>query len=139
MVRLGALSGARPIVTGCHGTGGLRSVCRTIHKPVLHGAHRTVLKRPAAVYTSSQALGAAAGGLKPLPLGGSSARGASSGRGTKQVTRSSGGSYDALVPLGLDFLTFLAATVLVIPVFKSAKQSPVLGFLFAGVVMGQLG
>ena len=42
-------------------------------------------------------------------------------------------------PQGLDFLTFLAATVLVIPVFKSAKQSPVLGFLFAGVVMGQLG
>lgn len=40
---------------------------------------------------------------------------------------------------GLDFLTFLAATVLVIPVFKSAGQSPVLGFLFAGVVMGQLG
>ena len=41
--------------------------------------------------------------------------------------------------LGTDFLLFLGATVLVIPVFKSAKQSPVLGYLFAGVVMGQLG
>ena len=41
--------------------------------------------------------------------------------------------------LGLDFLTFLAATVLVIPVFKSVKASPVLGFLFSGLVLGQLG
>lgn len=48
-------------------------------------------------------------------------------------------SADALVPLGLDFLTFLAATVLVIPVFKSVKASPVLGFLFSGLVLGQLG
>lgn len=46
---------------------------------------------------------------------------------------------DALLPLGLDFLTFLAATVLVIPVFKSVKASPVLGFLFSGLVLGQLG
>ena len=44
-----------------------------------------------------------------------------------------------LLPLGLDFLTFLAATVLVVPVFKSAKVSPVLGFLFSGLVLGQLG
>ncbi len=44
-----------------------------------------------------------------------------------------------LVPLGLDFLTFLAATVLVLPVFRSAKISPVLGFLFTGLVLGQLG
>ena len=43
------------------------------------------------------------------------------------------------VPLGLDFLTFLAATVLVIPTFKSAKISPVLGFLFSGLLLGQLG
>ena len=43
------------------------------------------------------------------------------------------------MPLGLDFLTFLAATVLVIPTFKSAKISPVLGFLFSGLLLGQLG
>lgn len=46
---------------------------------------------------------------------------------------------EALVPLGLDFLTFLASTVLVIPVFKYLKISPVLGFLFSGVVLQQLG
>ena len=46
---------------------------------------------------------------------------------------------DSLVPLGLDFLTFLSATVLVIPLFKSVKASPILGFLFSGVVLGQLG
>jgi hypothetical protein len=49
------------------------------------------------------------------------------------------GIPDPLIPLGLDFLTFLAATVLVIPVFKSVKASPVLGFLFSGLVLGQLG
>jgi hypothetical protein len=46
---------------------------------------------------------------------------------------------DTLLPLGLDFLTFLAATVLVIPLFKSVKASPVLGFLFSGLILGQLG
>ena len=46
---------------------------------------------------------------------------------------------DPLAALGTDFLLFLGATVLVVPVFKSAKQSPVLGYLFAGLVMGQLG
>lgn len=46
---------------------------------------------------------------------------------------------DVLKMLGLDFLTFLAATVLVIPVFKSAKLSPILGFLFSGLLLGQLG
>ena len=34
------------------------------------------------------------------------------------------------MPLGLDFLTFLATTVLVIPLFKSVKASPVLGYGF---------
>lgn len=43
------------------------------------------------------------------------------------------------MPLGLDCLTFLASTVLVIPLFKSVKASPVLGFLFSGIVLGQLG
>ncbi|KAI3436796.1 hypothetical protein D9Q98_006207 [Chlorella vulgaris] len=56
------------------------------------------------------------------------------------VARNSGGfAPDPLVNLGNDFLTFLIATVLVVPVFKSAKQSPVLGYLFAGLVLGQLG
>ena len=46
---------------------------------------------------------------------------------------------EVLLPLGLDFLTFLAATVLVIPTFKSVKASPILGFLFSGLILGQLG
>lgn len=37
----------------------------------------------------------------------------------------------SLVPLGLDFLTFLATTVLVIPLFKSVKASPILGCALA--------
>jgi Kef-type K+ transport system membrane component KefB/voltage-gated potassium channel Kch len=45
---------------------------------------------------------------------------------------------DPLLNLGNDFLLFLGATVLVVPLFKSAKQSPVLGYLFAGCIMGQL-
>jgi Kef-type K+ transport system membrane component KefB len=45
---------------------------------------------------------------------------------------------DPLVSLGSDFLTFLIATVVVVPVFKAAKQSPVLGYLFAGLVLGLL-
>lgn len=45
---------------------------------------------------------------------------------------------DPLVPLGFDFLTFLGATVLVIPLFKRLKISPVLGFLFSGLVLQQL-
>lgn len=49
------------------------------------------------------------------------------------------GGPDTLVALGADFLLFLGAIVLVVPVFKSANLSPVLGYLFAGLVMGQLG
>jgi hypothetical protein len=33
----------------------------------------------------------------------------------------------------------LAGTVLVLPIFQSARISPVLGFLFTGLVLGQLG
>lgn len=55
------------------------------------------------------------------------------------VTNAKATAVDALVALGSDFLLFLGATVLVVPIFKSAKQSPVLGYLFAGLVMGQLG
>jgi Kef-type K+ transport system membrane component KefB len=46
---------------------------------------------------------------------------------------------DVINSLGLDTLTFLAATVLIIPAFKSIKVSPVIGFLGAGVVLNQLG
>ncbi|RVX10166.1 K(+) efflux antiporter 3, chloroplastic [Vitis vinifera] len=41
--------------------------------------------------------------------------------------------------LGLDTLTFLAVTVMVIPAFKIIRASPILGFFFAGVVLNQLG
>lgn len=58
--------------------------------------------------------------------------------GNSRVVRT-GATADALVALGSDFLLFLGATVLVVPVFRSANQSPVLGYLFAGLVMGQLG
>jgi Kef-type K+ transport system membrane component KefB len=36
-------------------------------------------------------------------------------------------------------LTFLASTVAVVPVCKSLKVSPVLGFLATGLVLQQLG
>jgi hypothetical protein len=38
----------------------------------------------------------------------------------------------SVADLGMDTLTFLAAVVLVVPLFKSVKASPVLGFLVAG-------
>lgn len=60
-------------------------------------------------------------------------------RRTSIITNAKATAVDALVALGSDFLLFLGATVLVVPIFKSAKQSPVLGYLFAGLVMGQLG
>eukprot|EP00898_Chlorokybus_atmophyticus_P007421 jgi/Chlat1/7680/Chrsp64S07175 len=41
--------------------------------------------------------------------------------------------------LGYDTLTFLAATVLVVPVFKALNVSPVLGFLLSGFALNQLG
>lgn len=63
--------------------------------------------------------------------------GGRTGRRPNIAVRSAG--EEVLLPLGLDFLTFLAATVLVIPIFKSVKASPVLGFLFSGLILGQLG
>jgi hypothetical protein len=57
----------------------------------------------------------------------------------RSVVARSGGDESSLFSLGLDFLTFLSATVLVVPLFKSLRLSPVLGFLFAGVVLKQLG
>lgn len=76
----------------------------------------------------------------PTALSGRTARRSNvqrSRRAKRNVTASA--APDPLVPLGLDFLTFLAATVLVIPLFKSVKASPVLGFLFSGLLLGQLG
>ncbi|KAL8060822.1 hypothetical protein ABFX02_02G050100 [Erythranthe guttata] len=49
------------------------------------------------------------------------------------------GAVDVINDLGLDTLTFLAVTVLVVPGFKMIKSSPILGFFFAGVVLNQLG
>jgi Kef-type K+ transport system membrane component KefB len=48
-------------------------------------------------------------------------------------------STSTLIPLGFDFLTFLSATVLVVPLCKQLKISPVLGFLASGVILEQLG
>jgi len=44
-----------------------------------------------------------------------------------------------IIPLGYDFLTFLTATVMVVPACKWLKISPVLGFLAAGVMLEQAG
>lgn len=46
---------------------------------------------------------------------------------------------DVINDLGLDTLTFLAATVVVVPTFKAIKASPILGFFISGVVLNQLG
>ncbi|OVA18973.1 Regulator of K+ conductance [Macleaya cordata] len=48
-------------------------------------------------------------------------------------------AIDVINDLGLDTLTFLGVTVLVVPAFKIIKASPILGFFFAGVVLNQLG
>lgn len=48
-------------------------------------------------------------------------------------------SATGIIPLGFDFLTFLTATVLVVPACKWLKISPVLGFLAAGVALEQAG
>ncbi|KAM3742562.1 hypothetical protein ACB098_07G077400 [Castanea mollissima] len=48
-------------------------------------------------------------------------------------------AVDVINDLGLDTLTFLGVTVLVVPAFKTIKASPILGFFFAGVVLNQFG
>ncbi|XP_059289965.1 K(+) efflux antiporter 3, chloroplastic isoform X1 [Lycium ferocissimum] len=48
-------------------------------------------------------------------------------------------AVDVINDLGLDTLTFLAVTVLVVPALKTIKTSPILGFFFAGVVLNQFG
>eukprot|EP01025_Chloroclados_australasicus_P022583 TRINITY_DN23212_c0_g1_i1.p1 TRINITY_DN23212_c0_g1~~TRINITY_DN23212_c0_g1_i1.p1 ORF type:complete len:759 (-),score=60.52 TRINITY_DN23212_c0_g1_i1:255-2531(-) len=68
---------------------------------------------------------------------GSAAKGRGRGRVKFEVVNSD--SATSLLPLGLDFMTFLATTVLVVPLFKSRNVSPILGFLFAGLILDQLG
>lgn len=46
-------------------------------------------------------------------------------------------AVDVINDLGLDTLTFLAVTVMVVPAFKIIRASPILGFFFAGVVLNQ--
>ncbi|CAK9145021.1 unnamed protein product [Ilex paraguariensis] len=48
-------------------------------------------------------------------------------------------AVDVINDLGMDTLTFLAVTVLIVPAFKILKASPILGFFFAGVVLNQFG
>ncbi|XP_010275512.1 PREDICTED: K(+) efflux antiporter 3, chloroplastic [Nelumbo nucifera] len=48
-------------------------------------------------------------------------------------------AIDVINDLGLDTLTFLAVTVMVVPAFKIIRASPILGFFFAGVVLNQFG
>ncbi|KAJ6716422.1 K(+) EFFLUX ANTIPORTER 3 CHLOROPLASTIC [Salix koriyanagi] len=49
------------------------------------------------------------------------------------------GAIDVINDLGLDTLTFLGVTVVVVPVFKLIRASPILGFFFAGIVLNQFG
>ncbi|KAE8721839.1 K(+) efflux antiporter 3 [Hibiscus syriacus] len=46
-------------------------------------------------------------------------------------------AIDVINDLGLDTLTFLAVTVMVVPTFKIFRSSPILGFFFAGVVLNR--
>ncbi|KAI0501324.1 hypothetical protein KFK09_016268 [Dendrobium nobile] len=48
-------------------------------------------------------------------------------------------AVDVINDLGLDTLTFLAVTVMVVPAFKLIRASPILGFFSAGVVLNQFG
>ncbi|KAK1439989.1 hypothetical protein QVD17_05814 [Tagetes erecta] len=61
------------------------------------------------------------------------------GRYHMNATLDVGGAIEVINDLGLDTLTFLAVTVLVVPAFKIIKSSPILGFFFAGVVLNQFG
>uniref|UniRef100_A0A2P2LF16 Cation/H+ exchanger transmembrane domain-containing protein n=1 Tax=Rhizophora mucronata TaxID=61149 RepID=A0A2P2LF16_RHIMU len=48
-------------------------------------------------------------------------------------------ALDVINDLGMDTLTFLVVTVVVVPVFKIIRASPILGFFFAGIVLNQFG
>ena len=41
--------------------------------------------------------------------------------------------------LGSDLLAFLFSTIAIVPLFKFLKESPVIGFLAAGLMMGPAG
>eukprot|EP00887_Chlorella_sp_A99_P001354 scaffold8.g1354.t1 len=88
------------------------------------------------LHTSKHAL-AGGSGLRLAAAAAPSTAPGKSGRRHAVVTRCV--AIDPLQALGSDFLTFLVATVLVVPVFKAARQSPVLGYLFTGLVLGRLG
>ncbi|KAI8466111.1 MAG: Sodium/hydrogen exchanger family-domain-containing protein [Monoraphidium minutum] len=60
-------------------------------------------------------------------------------QGRRTVKPAQAAAASGLASLGFDFLTFLASTVAVVPVCKSLKISPVLGFLGTGLVLQQLG
>ncbi|XP_047315167.1 K(+) efflux antiporter 3, chloroplastic [Impatiens glandulifera] len=48
-------------------------------------------------------------------------------------------AIDVINDLGLDTLTFLVVTVMVVPAFTRIKSSPILGFFSAGVILNQFG
>ena len=112
---------------------------RSIQRPAVAVAagNSTPMSEPSLrrhpVAAAARPLPSSLGAQRRLLLGGSNTR------SRRALTQTKSAPSDVLLPLGLDFLTFLAATVLVVPVFKSAKVSPVLGFLFSGLVLGQLG
>eukprot|EP00240_Pyramimonas_obovata_P000968 CAMPEP_0118921988 /NCGR_PEP_ID=MMETSP1169-20130426/1082_1 /TAXON_ID=36882 /ORGANISM="Pyramimonas obovata, Strain CCMP722" /LENGTH=539 /DNA_ID=CAMNT_0006862801 /DNA_START=269 /DNA_END=1884 /DNA_ORIENTATION=- len=57
------------------------------------------------------------------------------GRGVVRTYAADG----SLINLGTDLLVFLAATVAIVPVSKRLNVSPILGFLFTGFALDQLG
>ncbi|CAI5971457.1 unnamed protein product [Closterium sp. NIES-64] len=84
-----------------------------------------------------------------VQVGGESGRRGAARRANVRITRDvraavgveigSSAAQDVIGTLGLDTLTFLVATVIVIPFFRSFKASPILGFLLSGVALNQLG
>lgn len=128
-----------PVRSGGHGTllplsaprGGAHAQCPMRSLPRPFAACRSA---PVCMYTPRSVTAAAGRGLVPrLPRHSHSQQ---LGRGDRATVRLSPGG---IVPLGYDFLTFLATTVLVVPTCKSLRISPVLGFLGAGVLLEQLG
>eukprot|EP00897_Mesotaenium_endlicherianum_P010874 jgi/Mesen1/9815/ME000007S09870 len=90
--------------------------------------------------------GAGRGGLGSWgDRGGSSSSRGRQQRGGAMVVRAVAvgpelaGALEVINNLGLDTLTFLVATVLVVPAFKAIDASPILGFLLSGVVLSQFG
>jgi hypothetical protein len=67
------------------------------------------------------------------------ARGGARGRGVPAPRVIAEGEIDQIVLLGQEFLTFLAATVVVVPLCNRLKISPILGFLLSGFLLDQTG